>query len=178
MVLFVDDVNMPAREVYGAQPPVELLRQFQDFSGFYDRDKWFWKDIVDGTLCVRVVAGRPTKPSHASFYSAFQHALHSARIGRRIAKHIASILNGFLERDFVKDVAVLTPRTVKSTVELYTRISNDLLPTPAKTHYTFNLRDISKTFQGILMVAPENCPDAKTMIRSGCTSACGSFTTD
>ena len=33
-------------------------------------------------------------------------------------------------------------------VEIYMRMSTDLLPTPAKSHYIFNLRDLSKCVQG------------------------------
>lgn len=43
---------------------------------------------------------------------------------------------------------------VDATISMYMTITSQLLPTPAKSHYTFNLRDLSKVFQGMLMAEP------------------------
>lgn len=55
LVVFIDDINMPSVEMYGAQPPIELLRQFVDYKGMYDRKSLSWKE-VDSTVLVAAAA--------------------------------------------------------------------------------------------------------------------------
>ena len=61
MVFFIDDLNMPQKEEYGAQPPIELLRQAIDQGGFYDLEELTLKlleDLVFVAACAPPGGGR------------------------------------------------------------------------------------------------------------------------
>lgn len=62
-----------------------------------------------------------------------------------------SRLSGFPSSEPVPAIQPLNESLVDATIRVYSTITSQLLPTPTKSHYTFNLRDLSKVFQGILM---------------------------
>ncbi|XP_026666919.1 dynein heavy chain 6, axonemal [Ceratina calcarata] len=150
--VFVDDVNMPKLDTYGSQPPIELLRQLLDFNGMYDREKLFWKaieDVVFAVACAPPGGGR--NPLTPRFVRHFAMLLIPAPTELSLKGIFKAIMNGFLE-DFVESVKMIGDRIVDATVDVYQRIATDLLPTPEKSHYIFNLRDLSKCIQGIMQV--------------------------
>ncbi|XP_054635035.1 dynein axonemal heavy chain 6 isoform X2 [Dunckerocampus dactyliophorus] len=168
IVVFVDDLNMPKLDSYGSQPPIELLRQFQDFSGFYDREAFFWKEIQDMTIaaaCAPPGGGRnPVTPRFIRHFSMLCLPTPSEQSLKQI---IIAILSGFL-KEFPQPVKDCSKQIVDSAVEIYNRLSVDLLPTPAKSHYVFNLRDLSKCVQGILQCESSQVRDKTQIFRLFC----------
>jgi dynein heavy chain len=168
VVLFVDDLNMPKLDTYGSQPTIELLRQYLDFGGFYDREKMTWKVVQDVELvaaCAPPGGGRnKVTPRILRHFSMFNVPAPSDVVLGKIFK---SIIEGFL-KPFLPEVRSLCDAIVTSSAEIYYRMCSELLPTPAKSHYTFNLRDLSKVVQGILQVQPTVIQTKIDMVRLFC----------
>ena len=53
--IFVDDLNMPQKEEYGAQPPLELLRQGLADGGWYDRSDNSFRSIRNVSMVAAMV---------------------------------------------------------------------------------------------------------------------------
>jgi dynein heavy chain len=168
MYMFIDDLNMPALEKYGAQPPNELLRQIIDQGGFYDVQKLFFKNVSD-LICLSACAppggGRnEVSPRLLRHFNMIWLCNLSQDSMFRIFN---KILSGFIVAN-VPQYENVAENIVKSSVNIYMKIQKELLPTPTRSHYTFNLRDLSKVFQGVLMIKPKFLNDLDSLIRLWC----------
>ena len=175
MIFFIDDLNMPMKENYGAQPPLELLRQAIGQGGFYDRKKLFLKKVQDTQFlaaCGPPGGGRnEISPRIVRHFLTLTFPDLSSSSMRTI---FVSICKGYLAQ-FISTVQSLADPMVDSTIQIYNKIRQDLLPTPTKSHYTFNLRDLSKVFQGVLSVHPAWLKEPKALIKLWTHEACRVF---
>lgn len=62
-------------------------------------------------------------------------------------------------------VQQMTKGLVSATTEVYRSSLANLLPTPKKSHYTFNLRDFARVIQGLLLVSADKLETPESMIR-------------
>jgi dynein heavy chain len=148
MAVMIDDINMPLVEEYGAQPPIELLRLIADKKGFYDRKDWTWKRIVNTVL---VACSAPPEGGRNNITTRFTRHFNILNLPQPsydvLQKIFESMLKGFFETNGFPDVVRLSVGgIVAGTIDMYQDIIKEMKPIPAKFHYTFNLRDVSKVF--------------------------------
>ncbi|ESU37863.1 Dynein heavy chain [Giardia duodenalis] len=162
-VLFIDDLNLPNKEKYGAIPVIELIRQMVDHGGWYDRDELFFKQIIDTYL---ITAMGPPGGGRQTITNRMQRHLNFLVFPEMNDNGLKGIFSTIVKwwsgrsfttasaADLADEVKKRCQILVDASLSVYNSARAELLPTPEKSHYVFNLRDLSKVFQGILMIDP------------------------
>ncbi|CUT98907.1 dynein heavy chain [Echinococcus multilocularis] len=165
-VVFVDDLNMPAKEVYGAQPPIELLRMWIDHGHWYDLKNNSKQFLVDVLFLAAMgppgggrndITSRFTRHMNVLGVNEFNDATMSRIFSIIVDKHFG--------RGYDSQFSRLSKIMVQATLATYKRAIAVFLPTPAKSHYVFNLRDFARVIRGVLLVPPSCMKEGDKFMR-------------
>ena len=168
MVVLCDDFNMPQKSAFGFMPPLELLKLWADNGFWYDRGKQEVKNIRDIQLMASMAPpGGGRNAFSQRIMSVFATINMTNPSDAQLHRIYATLLNHHL-RDFDDSLKPLGDPVVKATVELYASIAEELLPTPSKSHYLFNTRDLAKVIQGTMQTTKRYYAEKDQILQLWC----------
>ncbi|XP_062929153.1 dynein axonemal heavy chain 3-like [Mobula hypostoma] len=159
LCVFVDDVSMPAKEQDGAQPPVELLRQWIDHGYWFDR-----KDTSIFRLQTKSLVAAMVPPSGGRNSISPRCLRHFNVIALDAFSEdtMKTIFQPVVDWHFNRGFDISQKRYSRillwATMETYKQVVQHFLPTPSKSLYIFSLRDFSRVIQGLLLLKPDCVP--------------------
>ena len=173
IVLFIDDISMPEVNAWGDQVTNEVVRQHMAESGMYSLDKtndFLYITDFAFLACMATPGGgnndvpHRLKPHFSSYCVPMPEDSSLEKIfGAYIEGKFLQGGGGCYSEEF-REVLKQLPQL---SIECWKKVSKKLLPTPAKFHYVFSLRDLSLLFQGVMKCDTElffNVEDVATPI--------------
>jgi dynein heavy chain, axonemal len=171
MTVFLDDLSMPKINDWGDQPTLEIVRQIVETGkfAFLDKDKRGDLKVLEDVQFVAAMntpgGGKNDIPNRLKRH--FGVLILTLPSINSIDDIYGQMLKGrFLPSEFDPNTLEVVEGLTRATISMWKTVKSKLLPTPAKFHYVFNMRDLSRVFQGVLL-APKATINTGGSVKSG-----------
>jgi dynein heavy chain len=79
------------------------------------------------------------------------------------------------KNNFSDEISFVLESTIAGSVEVFKQAQSYLKPTPAKCHYIYNIRDLSRVIQGVQMLSKEEATDGDKVLKLWAHEVCRVF---
>ncbi|KAL8440078.1 hypothetical protein Efla_004062 [Eimeria flavescens] len=165
LVCFVDDLNMPKRDEFGCQPPLELLRHFLEHGCWYDRNKQTLKVVLDTHILAAMMTPEGGRASISPRLQSRFNIISFQDPSVPQLDRIYQILVVHKFSDFKEDVKNVAENIASATVSLHFSVLQAFRPKPERPHYLFSMRDMSKVVQGLYQADPRCIEDREALLK-------------
>jgi len=172
MTIFFDDVSMPEVNTWGDQTTLELIRLTVEYGGFCFLDKDKRGDFKTCEDLQYLAAMQHPGGGKNDIPNRLKRNFFMFNLVLPSITSINDIYGQMLDGRFTKgefDAATLESvgKLTSTTIKLWRTMKAKMLPTPAKFHYVFNMRDLSRVFQGILLTPKESITEGGIRAKEG-----------
>ena len=164
-ILFIDDLNTRQtceKNVYQTSATLELIRQIIETRTIYSHDDDYFLPL--NSINLILTCTYPGKsPNYLPLTERLTKHLVPIHLNPEPTNLIESIFSSTLDHwleEFPAE-SILFPRElaqslIKSMGEIYITIKENLKPTPQKSHYMFNFKDVARVMQGVQLLASKS----------------------
>jgi hypothetical protein len=178
LLVVIDDISLHVPEPFGAHPPLELLRFWLEYGGFYDEAKLSFNAAAETQwiLSGSATGGVAVRNALPDRLMRHVHLMCMPTPGPDLTSHIfRTLVSGYLSCDhaalalhapaashgaasFQADLRKSGDAAVAATMSLLSCVSQDVRPTPGRLQYALDsLRTVASVVDGICQVRYGPC---------------------
>ena len=166
LIVFIDDMNMPKVDTYGTQQPIALLHFLMGRGSLYDRGKDLNLKTIKDLQYIGAMGppggGRNNVDTRfVALFNVFNLTSPTAAVLQTMYHSIISTRF----REFPGDVTAAAGKITAASLRLFNFIIEKMPPTPSKFHYIFNLRDLSRIYEGLCTATTDVITSQQEFVR-------------
>ncbi len=166
LIIFIKDLNMASINPCGTQEHIALLLTLLDHGFMFSHTKELSQKIIKNLQFI--AATSPQVNGQNSIDTRFVSCFNVIGLTEPDNEDLPAIFDSIIKAKFLEFSNIVkecTSKLTKATLKVFQWVQENLAPTPAKFHFIYSMRDVSRIYEGICSIQPAKVNSAMMLVK-------------